>query len=107
MVWIPFIITGAILTAFLGIFFRSNPFALSIYGMVLITLPFSILAQFAFAQAFNRAPIFFVAWFTGSAACAIMAILFSRLLFDESFHLLDVLGIALVLIGASLLSRPI
>jgi multidrug transporter EmrE-like cation transporter len=105
MNWLACILTGALLTALLGAFFRGNPFSLSISGMVIVSLPFSILAQFAFARAFNTAPVFFIAWFTGSAACALGACFFSRLIFDEKFFPLDGLGIVLVLAGAALLAR--
>ena len=106
MIWLPSIITGAILTAFLGSFFRANPFHLSTWGMVLVCLPLSTLAQFAFALAFSRAPVFFVAWFTGSAACAIGAFACSRLIFGEPMGILDLVAIGLVLAGAAILSRP-
>ena len=104
--WIICIVTGGILTALLGSFFRANPFQLPIWELLLVTLPFSTYAQFAFAVAFSQAPVFFVAWFTGSAVCAISAFLFSRLLFGEIMQTLDFLAAALILVGAALLSRP-
>ncbi len=105
MLWILFLIVGAILTAGVGAFFRANPFSLPIYGMVGVCLPITILTQVAFAQAFTRAPVFFVAWFCGTAACSISAFFVTYCLFKEKFTGLDILAIATILIGAAILAR--
>ncbi len=104
MGWYLFIVVGALLTAVTAAVFRTNPLTQTIWGMVLLCFPLTLLAQYAFAQAFSTAPKFYVVWFTGTAACSLAALLISRYLFRESWKFLDGLGVFYVLVGAALLA---
>ncbi len=104
MTWLICLVIGAVLTALTGAFFHGNPMGLSVWGMVCFTIPITIFAQYAFARAFSTAPVFFVAWFLGTACCSVGAFLVSKYIFLESWKLLDALGVIYILIGAALLA---
>ena len=69
----------------------------------LAVLPFILLAQFCFMTSYTRAPSFISIWFFTTAITNILSLALGLALFHEKLTLINYAGVAMILIGVTLL----